>query len=361
LIACLVSSKCSAHPGKHRGSILALSGSKLDKVRGAGGGSGSSSKGASGDESCRNQPRSPRRSSTKSTQIPTINTPPNMINSACGEIMERRAFALCKKKNLVRYKPYVHQMIVGYHNNPLSKQGHLLNGDCHIHREFLERLLGFPVRDLGIYTEAFTHKSGCRVYGLRQSFERLEFLGDSVISLITTRFIFEKYHRVQEGFLTRLRTKIVSGKMLSEFALQAGLQHYILMDAKALSNRWNLNRRILEDVFEALVGAIYLDVGLEACKHFFLPFLEPLDFEALNNVETNMKDLVMRWCQARGDPLPTYRLLEPTDPKVFRVEIVVRNTGYGPGQGATKKDAEQDAARIAVQVLGIDCNELRRR
>lgn len=232
-----------------------------------------------------------------------------------------------------------------------------LNGT--LHRHVIENVLRTPVRDLHLYTEAFSHKSALPWYNLSQSYERLEFIGDSVLSLVVTKFLFERFPRVQEGFLTRLRTKIVSGKMLCTLARSMGLQHVILMDAKALENRWNENDRILEDVFEALLGAVYLDLGLDMARQFVISFLQGMDFEELLR-DSNYKDILMRYCQSKAWDLPRYHLVEGSH-KWFHVEVEVQGQACGRGQGGTKKEAEQQAALATIQQLGIDPTLLKRK
>jgi len=246
-----------------------------------------------------------------------------------------------------------------YHNNPIAVQNSLINEHGLLRRDAVENITGFPVRDLRLYTEAFMHKSAVKLFNIKGTFERLEFMGDSVVALMTTKYIFEKYPHAQEGFLTRLRTKLVSGKMLSEHAKLIGLDKYVLMDSKALEKNWNENQRILEDVFEALIGAIYLDLGLESCKQFYLPFIHHLDFDELM-VENNYKDVLMRYCQSSAYDLPTYELLDDTN-RVFHIRVLVNGQAYGEGVSGTKKDAEQIAARRSIDMLGIDPGDLKRK
>ena len=228
-----------------------------------------------------------------------------------------------------------------------------------IFRHVIENVIGFSVRDLSLYTEALTHKSAIPWYQLSQSYERLEFIGDSVLGLVTTRFLFETFYAEQEGFLTRLRTKIVSGKKLCEFAREIHLQGIILMDTKALENRWNENDRILEDVFEALIGAIYLDLGLECAKRFLSRFLGKLDFEELLT-DRNYKDIVMRYCQSIPCDLPAYNLVHQST-NWFEVELYLQDQFGGRGSGSTKKAAEQEAALDTIRNLNIDPSSLKRK
>lgn len=220
-----------------------------------------------------------------------------------------------------------------------------------------------------IITEALTHPSAVREHGLAASYQRLEFLGDSVLGMIVTKYIFCRFPTVQEGFLTRLRTRIVSGKTLSGFARDIGLSNMVIMAGNAIEKGWNNNNRILEDVFEALVGALYADLGLQVASDFVLPFVERLNFENLLK-ENNYKDIVMRFCQQNEKKLPQYYVesqsqgvlgaTSTTSPII--VFVVIDGIGKcGRGSGTTKKDAEQMAALDTIEKLGIDERRLKQR
>jgi ribonuclease-3 len=135
----------------------------------------------------------------------------------------------------------------------------------------IENLVGTKIKNLSLYQRAFTHKSALKEYDqFNESFETLEFMGDSVLGFIITKFLFDRYEKRQEGFLTKARTKLVRSETLAAIALKLGLNNMVLMDEKGQRNGWNNNPKILEDVFEALVGAIYMDLGLLHAKEFVL-------------------------------------------------------------------------------------------
>ena len=136
-------------------------------------------------------------------------------------------------------------------------------------RDKLNSLVGTKINNIELYQRAFTHKSALKRYsGLTGSYETLEFMGDSVLGFIITKHLFDQYEKHQEGFLTKARTKMVRGKTLCEISKILGLEKLILMDEKGERNGWNTNEHIMEDVFEALVGAIYLDLGMVHAKQF---------------------------------------------------------------------------------------------
>lgn len=248
------------------------------------------------------------------------------------------------------------------HAHPVLRTGHLLDHTGEFRRDVIEQLLGFPVNDLSLYREAFMHKSAMRIYRARNSFQRLEFIGDAAIGLIVTRYIYERFNE-QEGFLTRLRTKLVNGSTLAGFSRMLGFERFVLMDHKGIANRWNENTRILEDVFESFVGAIYIDLGLEHCKRFLLPLIDRLNFGELL-VETNFKDVLMRYCQSEGIGLPVYTMDDSPgseDQAGFVAFAAVRGEVCGRGEGRTKKLAEQEAAREALETLRVDASQLHRK
>lgn len=222
--------------------------------------------------------------------------------------------------------------------------------------EIEQRVLNIRIRDLSIYQEALLHKSAVKLYGCERSNERLEFIGDSVLNLIIARYLYDKYPNENEGFMTKLRTRIVSGKCLSEIARNMGLHNHIRMNEKALKQGWNENPRILEDVFESLIGAIYLDQGMCVVIEFVMTQLNKyLDFNELLT-DTNYKDILMRYTQTNGIPLPVYTIVVENGPnhnKMFSINAIVSGEVIGYGSAKSKKQAEQLAAKQALAHLNL--------
>jgi len=211
----------------------------------------------------------------------------------------------------------------------------------------IEQLVGTKIRDVSLYQRAFTHKSALKKYrGLASSYETLEFMGDSVLGFIITRHLFDKHQDEQEGFLTKARTKMVRGKTLCEISLALGLHKWILMDDKGIRNNWHMNPNILEDVFEAFVGAIYLDLGMVHAKKFVFASFERVEVTLHDD---NYKDQLMRKCQAAKLPLPDYQVRHQYPNGTFHIEVIVDGTPRGSGFASTKKQAEQNAAEIALK------------
>jgi ribonuclease-3 len=162
-----------------------------------------------------------------------------------------------------------------------------------INREVLEALIGTKVTDITLYQRAFTHKSALKRYTLTHTYETLEFMGDSVLGFIVTKMLFDKYESRQEGFLTKARTKLVRGTTLAEISRRLGLHTMIYVDKKAERNGWAQNPKLGEDVFEALIGAIYLDLGLVHAKRFILNIFENLEIDLENDL-LNAKDQLLQ-------------------------------------------------------------------
>jgi ribonuclease-3 len=219
-------------------------------------------------------------------------------------------------------------------------------------RNALEKLVGTKVNNLAIYQKAFTHKSALKRYTLTESFETLEFMGDSVLGFLVTKFLFDKYEDRQEGFLTKARTKLVRGNMLASIARRLDLDAWILMDEKGIRNGWNQNEKVLEDALEALIGAIYLDLGLLHAKKFVLGIFSDsalVDLDCIM-VDDNYKDRLMRYCQANKLQLPDYSISSHVN-GIFCITAGVNGAILGKGSAKTKKQAEQISAYEALVQL----------
>ena len=221
-------------------------------------------------------------------------------------------------------------------------------------RSEIETILGFRVRNLSLFQEAFIHKSAVKKYQISSN-ERLEFIGDAVLNLIVANFLYTTYPSEDEGFMTKMRTRIVSGKCLSKIARLMHLDKHVRMNDKALKNGWNTNARILEDVFESLIGAIYIDTGLQMATKFVLTALKRfVDVDSLS-IDSNYKDILMRYTQARQLELPVYTIeneIGPNHDKQFVVTVELQSNPLGLGVAKSKKQAEQLAAYYAI--LNID-------
>ena len=217
----------------------------------------------------------------------------------------------------------------------------------------IEQLVGTKIKNLDLYQKAFTHKSALKEYEqLNESFETLEFIGDSVLGFVITKFLFDQYESKQEGFLTKARTKLVRGETLANIAKILGLEKMVVMDEKGMRNGWNNNPKILEDVFEALIGALYMDLGLLHAKEFVLRIYNDRKYIDLNliMVDDNFKDHLMRYCQLNNWQLPAYRVSGHHE-GIFYIDIYVNGQFMSRGAAKSKKQAEQNAAKLFFEQL----------
>tara|TARA_B100000768_G_scaffold180119_1_gene199303 strand:+ start:1158 stop:1856 length:699 start_codon:yes stop_codon:yes gene_type:complete len=217
----------------------------------------------------------------------------------------------------------------------------------------VEQVVGTKIKNLSLYQRAFTHKSALKENEhLTESFETLEFIGDSVLGFVITKYLFDRYENKQEGFLTKARTKLVRGETLAHIANHLGLGKYVIMDEKGMRNNWNTNVKILEDVFEALVGALYMDIGLIHAKEFILRLYQDPDVIDMGTImiDDNFKDHLMRYCQVNNWELPDYRVSGHNE-GIFYIDIYVQNSFFARGAARSKKQAEQNAARNYFQAL----------
>lgn len=219
----------------------------------------------------------------------------------------------------------------------------------------IHKLVGFQPKNETIYQNAFVHKSGVRDVHLTSN-ERLEFIGDSVLNMIIAIYLYDKYPDENEGFLTRVRTKLVCTKGLAKLGGILNLGDYVIMSKLNLSNNHNRSPRILEDTFEALLGAVYLDRGLNDCFMFVSNLIERhLDFDEVV-VDTNYKALILRYVHSNGLHEPKYDVTSehgPDHAKMYTVKLVINGNTISEGFSTSKKDAEQQASHRALRALFV--------
>ncbi len=222
--------------------------------------------------------------------------------------------------------------------------------------EELQRKIGYTFRNDQLLLQALTHSSYAnegKKHGKNN--ERLEFLGDSVLSVIVARHLFLTYRDLPEGELTNLRASLVCEKALDVFAAQFGLGEYLLLGKGEEMNGGRERPSILADAFEALLAAIYLDGGYEAAQKFVLGFIpEQLDVKKktkLSDYKTPLQEIVQQNKEERIE----YVLVDEQGPdhaKTFTVEVLLNSNIIGRGQGRSKKQAEQNAAHEALKLMG---------
>lgn len=213
---------------------------------------------------------------------------------------------------------------------------------------------------MALYRQALLHRSVLRGEADThlQSYERLEFLGDAVLGFVTAEHLYREFPDRDEGFLTRVRAKIVNGQALARFAVRLELGPLIRMSENMDQSGGRQNPTILADALEAVIGALYLDLGEDAARTFIEEkILKPLDLEDLAGQRDNYKSLLLEYAQALGWSQPEYRIAEESGPshdKTFTVEVLVNGELFGRGTARSKKNAEQQAAGTALDRLRED-------
>lgn len=217
----------------------------------------------------------------------------------------------------------------------------------------LIRILGFLPGKVGLYELAFIHKSASLSdsKGNPLNYERLEYLGDAVLGVIIAEFLYRNFPDRNEGFLTKMRSKIVNGEHLSFLTQQLGLSELL---ENRLQNE-QANRHILGDTFEALIGAIYLDKGYRRTRRFLLHRVlkNYVDLVELERNETNYKSQLIEWAQKNRKDITFYTDIEPYDPTRFLSFVSIGDTLFGSGNGISKKEAEQNAALETLRELNV--------
>lgn len=251
------------------------------------------------------------------------------------------------------------------------------------------------VNDLSIYRKALLHKSYCTrkneniIEGNKncpenclplqdESNERLEFLGDAILNFVVADYLFERFPTVDEGFLTKIRTRLVNGNMLAYLSKKIGLGNYIVISQQIESNDGRNNKNILEDAFEAIIGAIYIDfnelkintsgklplldgsgIGFQMVKKWIIAVIETyIDFTELLNQKSNPKDTFVKLCQHNFQWIPKFfevDVCEKNNKKIHTV-CVKDNKGVvvATAKGSSRKNAEFETAKKALKYYGFE-------
>lgn len=214
-------------------------------------------------------------------------------------------------------------------------------------------------RDPGLLETALTHRSALNE-GISKSTisnERLEFLGDAVLELITTEFLFEKLPDDPEGMLTAYRSALVKTTTLAELAIEIGIDEMLLISKGEAATGGRKNEGLLADTVEAIIGALYLDQGYDAVSNFLHTYLF-VKFESIQELKLykDSKSLLQEEVQAKGHATPRYEILSEIGPdhdKEFTVAVIIDEVQAGIGRGKSKQLAQQAAADQALEKMGI--------
>jgi len=218
--------------------------------------------------------------------------------------------------------------------------------DAQFHYE-LKKLLNFSPRKINKYKKAFTHRSIqiTDKKGIPINYERLEFLGDSILGSVIAAYLYKKVPEGSEGYLTKMRSKIVSRKHLNELGKDLNLIRFV----KSNIDQAKVGDNIHGNIFEALIGAIYLDKGYKACQNFIkknviIPYV---DIEKLEGKITSYKGLIIEWCQKKKKKYSfnTYEDSGNETVKHFSVKICIDGEQIAKGRATSKKKAEEQASK----------------
>ena len=218
----------------------------------------------------------------------------------------------------------------------------------------IHAITGFVPRNIVCYLQSLRHQSAAATVhenGSRDSNERLEYLGDSVINTVVADYLFKKYPFKSEGFLTEMRSKIVSRESLNELAMKLGLNHLVNYDRKMLGAQ--LRNTIFGNALEAFIGAIYLDRGYSGARKFILhKLITHIDVDKLQITETNFKGRLIEWAQKNMRQLDfeTEEIIHNRQ-KLFNIKVFVDKKNIGESENLSKKKAEQMAAQKALETL----------
>jgi ribonuclease-3 len=218
----------------------------------------------------------------------------------------------------------------------------------------IEQITGYEFSNRNLLHKAFLHSSAVEYRSL--SNERLEFLGDSVLAVVICQALFERFPNYLEGDLTKIKSMLVSRRTCARLAGQLGFQEFLKV-GKGMSHSRALKGSLAAGVFEAVIGAIYIDGGFEAARTFLLrTFASIIDRVDAQQTQGNFKSLLQQHAQQNLNATPVYELLDEKGPdhdKCFELEVVIDERHFPSAWGTNKKEAEQKAAFNALVELGI--------
>lgn len=222
----------------------------------------------------------------------------------------------------------------------------------------LAQRLNLRFKDLLLLSRALTHRSYLNEHAeALEDNERLEFLGDAVLDFIVGVWLYHQYPEMAEGDLTRMRSALVYTEQLAEFARKVNLGDAMRLGRGEVQAGGHYRSALLCDTFEAVIGALYLDSGIDAVNEFMHPLLQEAAEDILiNHKNEDPKSLLQEWAQSQGYQAPLYMTrsaIGPDHSKIFELDVIIAGTVYGTGSGPSKSTAAKAAARIALQKLGL--------
>jgi len=219
----------------------------------------------------------------------------------------------------------------------------------------LSHRLGLSFSNVALLTRALTHRSYVNEYEAVEDNERLEFLGDAVLDFIVGAWVYNRFPEMPEGDLTKIRSALVRNDHLAKFARKLELGKALRLGRGEASSGGRNRDNLLGSAFEALIGALYLDAGLDAVHAFVNPILEDVRESILNQIQDPKSEL-QEWTQSQKLGAPHYRVVSTNGPDhavTFEMVVEIAGTEKGHGSGTSKSAAEHAAARDAMKNLGL--------
>lgn len=225
--------------------------------------------------------------------------------------------------------------------------------------QFIEKKLGLTLEPIPLFDKVLRHRSTKESSDVASydTYERYEFLGDAVLDLVVADLLFDRYPKENEGFLTKFRSKLVKKETLATLAESIQLVDAIQFGERTQDASVRESKSVLADLFEALIGGLYLTYGYDRVKTTVASLLDDeIHFEEFSAKVDNYKSLLLEYCQAKKWEQPVYELVKEQGPghkKTFTVSVTVKNDVLGEGKGSRLKQAEQQAAKVALQYLNL--------
>ena len=219
-----------------------------------------------------------------------------------------------------------------------------------------EQTIGYAPSDWKLFLEALLHRSYLQFVDERwESNERLEFLGDAVLNFVVAEYLYSTHPGMEEGDLTKFRSRLVNRKILAQRSKELHVSDFLFMSSSAAQSVGSGSESILADAFEAIIGALYLDGGLEAARGFVRRCILSKEHVLTGaRADDNYKSTLLEYSQGRALGIPRYTVVREDGPehdRRFTVEVSIGSQSYGSGTGRSKKDAEQAAAGQALEKI----------
>jgi len=218
-----------------------------------------------------------------------------------------------------------------------------------------QKAAGFKIKNDSLLNLSFMHRSYSNETEKKANNERLEFLGDSILGAVCATILFETYPDKNEGELAKIKAVVVSEDILSVIAQNLHIDKMLLLGKGEENSGGRTKKAILADAMEALIGALYIDMGYKAAFDFVSRCIKPeIDCVSGENYHKDYKSLLQEYCQQVFRCYPEYCLVKKSGPeheRTFWMEVRINETVYGNGTGRNKKSAEQEAAKVAYEAL----------